>query len=604
MNKANKSMCYLVLTDKIELPIGYEKYIITDASCINAISWCKEHHVDYFVLPENWENSDSYIRDLQYLEKIQQKLVSYLSQELNNYHDISFSYDQWYIMLGQWSVNYLSVLYDKYLKLKKICNLQIRCKCDLYSVDNVDIPLDYIEFYEWIQDEKFHLFLYTLLYSNMEEAQKWIVSDTYIPYSKSRIELKKCEVYGKKAKLFRGLFRANKKMTGKLDSIAITDAYHYLPLSVKVQSVLLGLGSVSIYENHYNRARYLFDAEINLQWRNGIDHVCTKDEFLNIAYILVKKFLPSVCVENFDKLLSLMKNEYQYALQANKIIYDYSGMTSNEIHKAYLMIMKGKGAKLYDMQHGGSYGIDYDFHHDTEYKICDVFYSWGWHLENKLCDFQPMPIQKIIGRNKCERANCKRILYLGYARPKNILSLQEYSINADIEKVGEVEFFRSLSLKVKENLVVRLYKRNFGWWNTEESLERNVGGLKFDSGAHNSANLNKNYYEAVMSSRLLVAPVLSTTALEALALGVPILVKHKLEGIESEAYADLLELKRVGVLVESWDQFGLSLEQIYDSVEVWWNEPQRKEVIETFKKKYALTAKNARKIWLEKILEV
>lgn len=596
-------MNYLVLTDNSELPLEYEKYIISDAANVNAIEWCEQHHAKYTVLPRNWEDNLSYEKDLQYLEDVQQKLINYLTKSLNTYHQTSYSFEQWYVVLGQWTVNFLSIFYDKFLKFKEICDLQIECECDLYEADNADIPLDYMEFNGWIQEDDYHLYLFSFIYWQFEELHEWVKVRKIDSCIKKREQLIPCKC-GKKEKIYRFFFETYKKITGKMDEIVITDAYHYLPFSVKFGAAIRSVGYMSIYESYYGRRRFQLNSAIDYQWRLSQDVVEDDDIFLNIVFRCVYKLLPSVHVENFEKLFCLVREEYKYAFNAKKVIYDYSGMTSNEIHKAYLMVMKGKGAKLYDMQHGGSYGIDYSFHHDTEYRICDVFYSWGWKLENKLCEFQPMPVHKIMINNRNYQSGSKKILYLGYARQKYMLSLQEYSINVDIEKEGEIEFFKSLSLKVKKNLVVRLYKRNFGWWNTEESLGKTVEGLTFDLGVHSATNLNKNYYEAVMSSRLLVAPELSTTAIEALALGVPILVKHKLEGIECEAYEDLQELKKVGVLVETWEALNYSLEQIYDSVEDWWHEPQRKAVIETFKKKYALTEKNARKIWLDKILEV
>jgi putative transferase (TIGR04331 family) len=92
---------------------------------------------------------------------------------------------------------------------------------------------------------------------------------------------------------------------------------------------------------------------------------------------------------------------------------------------------------------------------------------------------------------------------------------------------------------------------------------------------------------------------LSTTFAEALAVNKPTILFWNPETNRlreaARPYYDLL--KRGGILFDTPEGAGRAVNQIYDDVETWWNDPERQNTVETFCKRFARNSPDAIELW-------
>ena len=59
---------------------------------------------------------------------------------------------------------------------------------------------------------------------------------------------------------------------------------------------------------------------------------------------------------------------------------------------------------------------------------------------------------------------------------------------------------------------------------------------------------------------------------------------------------------RVGIIAETPEKLAALVNTIHNDVEGWWNEPERQKVVNKICNKYAYFPKNAKEIWIKKIM--
>lgn len=586
----------LCLNDRTDLSLKYDNYIWIDEGCVEGIKWCENNDVKYRVISGYWITNDDILKSSVYLKHIKRQVLEYTKDLLNDYQETNFTISEWNIMLSFWMDAYITQFYDKYIRLKQIEKMGIECECELFDIEEYSVPLDYTEYLRLAQkSEKFHEYQYSQLISVMEPA-RCIKVIKYKQYFQDIIEPPRKTFGYYKTDVYKFLFGVYKGLTHSHDKVVLQESY--LPNKFLVEAMKKKPGAISNYIIDYHRhEKVKLNRHIDLEWRKK-NNIFPKenDEFLHIVISLLKRNLPIAYVEDFKYLQKRVKILYKYALEPNAVIYACGGVSYDEIFKTYLMSIRHTKAKFYDVQHGGNYGIDKEHLIPNETEISDYMYTWGWKItENFPCECRPMPAAKLIDDRLQHVKMGDDILYISYTSYKHICDLSRENIFYKEEMDSEIDFLKSLSNSLKSQMVVRLFPNEFGW-NVRKNIENNVIGMRFDE--------EPDYYKSLNRAKCVVLMRWSTTILEALYTDKPIIVLRKDGFVEPNAESDLKKLEDVGVLVKDWKALRKRLEDVYNNIDDWWNEPKRKNVIKEIKNKYIYMPENAKEIWINELLRL
>jgi len=117
---------------------------------------------------------------------------------------------------------------------------------------------------------------------------------------------------------------------------------------------------------------------------------------------------------------------------------------------------------------------------------------------------------------------------------------------------------------------------------------------------------NRSFFKSLASCRLFICDNLASTFIDALALNKPTLLFWNPETniLRPEAEGYYRDLKREGVLYHNPEEAATALNSVYDDVEGWWDESQRKTAVGKFCREFALTSRNAVKEWAQELNRV
>lgn len=588
-------MRYLGLEDSQEAPLGYEKYVWMSRRYSGGIEWCKKHKVDFSVIAENWETDEDMQNAGKYLMHVKKAVMDFAVTLLNEYHHTTFGINEWNIMLSEWVIMFIYAFYDKYLKLLKAEAMDQKFECDLYEVNADMAALDYTDYHNLVRTEDFCLYQYSQLYQEKCHCSNIKVRQ-FKKYKRAPIVYRKKTIGYYKILAYRTFIRGIKLLTRRQDEVVFQESY--LPFDFLLDVMWSKPGRITNYVNDYHRfERRKQDVKVDYEWRSteptlpDID-----DEFILLMCKLLKKNLPIAYVENLAFLQEKANKLYKFAQKPKAVFFANGGVSYDEVFKAYLMSIKHTGALFCDIQHGGNYGIERLPLMQNEYELCDYFYTWGWEINDLPCKCKPMPAAKLLDKRLQNVKTGRNILYVSYTFfRRDDCVLYNRSLFYDKERLKEIEFLKELSEPIKERLVVRLFPDDHGW-HVKEEINKNVSGIIYDDEA--------DFYLSLGKARLVVLMLWSTTILEALYVNKPILVLHCTSFPEDNALEDIRDLERTGILVRNWEDLGRRLNEIYQDIEVWWNEPERQSVVQRIRKKYTFMPRNAKELWANEILEL
>lgn len=581
----------------------YEKYIFIDDSCVNGIKYCKENGKNFDVVNRK-HLQNKHDRDV-YLQTCKEKVLPILVQELNKYHNIKYNEAQWQLLIGSWLNTLLFQFYDKYCKILSFNSYyDEQVNIILVEHDNDGSPpLDFAEFMDRSSNsDDYHLMMYDDLLQiielnnsiNIIEKKQFQYHFDYSFHIHSKY----------KAKIYNFLIQIYKSITRKNDKLVFSHCY--FPKGFTFRMMKKSKGYITDYiTNWYLMDRQNVPNTIDWLWRKNSISSDGLEHFEKIVCKLVKKYMPITYVEGFSFLMKRMKYRYRYAMNPNAIMYSCVQGQADEIFKVYLMEMKKNGVTLCDVQHGGNYSIDTSNSFSMEYDACDIFYTWGWTLQtNSKCLFKPMPISKMFditittandARNDNTLNDDNYILYINYLYPKHATSpsyrVEFHAINQE----EEIDFLKNLDERVKKRMKFRIYPEDYGWHFKDKLKAISKEEINYDT--------NHSLYKSLEKARLVIITDWSTTAIEALTYNKPTIILRKSENeIEEAAKPYIQRLIDAGIVVENWYALKKKVEEISNSIEIWWYDQKRQNAISAIKKRYAYLPINARYIWETEVL--
>ena len=278
--------------------------------------------------------------------------------------------------------------------------------------------------------------------------------------------------------------------------------------------------------------KYAFDpAE-----RSRVLHSCfvCGNEFEKIAHEYMILTMPVAYFEAAGEMMSKAKKIVS-SWNFRKI---YSSYTSMELMDYCFALARIKGAKIYGIQHSGTYGSS-EFAPRTEMVFSDEWCSWGWKYDG--ADYVKSKIRPIvmIRLPKYEHTTVNKadkILYAcNYPLYGNIGRCWDYSecIN------NEMRFIELLDERIRKKLYLRIDPNNLFNVKFAEQIQKKYKEIKIET------RYEISFSDSARQSRFVIDDYFGSPASESLLLGVPVVMFRADRNIApSPAYEHGIEILR------------------------------------------------------------
>lgn len=535
----------------------------------------------------------SYLNDSIEIEKFNHRvneiynlILPVISNYLNHIHKENYSNLYWERIIGFWLQTSITNYIDKFSRLNLAFKKESNIITNSISFSSFQLPLSTREFlYAARENDFFHLQQYSLILNEFFQGHV-----KYITHSFSFINDVKIN---DKTNLFIYIRNKIRKMLlSILDKGYTSKIAFYVSLFSNKELFTFFWKSRFRYAPILNDATVQIKREIDINMRSQITNFSTNNELANsILYSSVKYFLPIEILEGYEQI----SNEASNNIKTNipKSIFTGIGFYWSSQFSVWAAKCAELGTKIYGMQHGGTYGEVQVLNFESmERKISDKYITWGWSDDDKTI---PMPASRLISRKKKFVSKRNQILWVTTADSRfNYFVGQIVFGNRFLQYFDhQINLYKLLPNGIKNKIKVRLYKYDFRWKLRERFLDAypNI----------NFANNSENFIVQASNSKLVIIDHFGgTTFLELLSLNIPVIIvdSSNLFIHRSEASSLYKSLKDVGVVFTSNEEAAIQIPLIVNDIENWMLDKERKKAIDSFKNNFALTNKNAMKIWL------
>lgn len=555
--------------------------------------WCliygeKEKWSNYnFILPEyHWNNRKLLYKDYEKLNKIYEVFLGILSKRLNNMNSTNYDKEFWRIIIGHWLGYFIQIIYDRWTTINEVFNN--------YEIDNIYvldkqlkdlIPLNYADFKEKYATDEWN-----------EQIYKDIIF-----YKKFNVNVNKLDSFSEEdSKRI-----ANKPTINELLKTFITKNFN-INADMNVFFVETNMGwwedfilqfklgqiprissfpNLNLNKNNLDYENRKIPLKINFDFKNSSVEI----DFLNYICRAIPRYIPYLYFEGFKKNLKFLEgNKYISALKP-KFIFTSTGHFENESFKLWTALQQRSNAKLVIAQHGGFYGIGkYSFNEEHEKKISNFYLTYGWHEQNnhkiiKNCVIRKSPFKNI----KPKKDGICILVTASLRRYSNFISSLPIAHESwETYHQYQEKFVGCLNSSVKLKLLVRCMVPDWGNNHVKRwSDNKNVSYI--DDGKQNIKNL-------IYKSRIFVSTYNATSFLESLQANFPTLIywDKNIWETKKESLKYLEMLEEAGILHYSYKSAAEKLNEIWDDIEIWWNDPKLQILKDKFCDRYSNSIKS------------
>ena len=562
--------------------------------------WCKVfdqkqvwEKLDYEVLPYHWDDRKKLYEDYKYLDRIYERLLSELAEQLNALHEVNHSLRYWRIIIGPWLYWFTQILYDRYLSIRTAIDSGKVTGTWIPSIpENGFVPLDFLYYKRrfCIADD-YNLFLYGRIIEISGEIPyqtKSILLDSNITGDFSKNPTALLEKTGAQ-KL---LLNCSKIIPDRWIKFVFVNSYLK---TGNLASLQLALGQAPYMYSPFIPSK---DVPVEPDLRKKVSVTKGSSHFEKLLGSLVPEQIPIIYLEGYSDM-------NQRSLKAfpkyPKVIFTTNGLFSNEGFKFWVAQNAERGVKLAGAPHGGHSGTSaWSANESHEHKVADRYYTWGWKdpTEPKIV---PLTSGQLIGINEKIKPDTNGgILWVGASFPR--YSYAMYAVPVGPQVLSYIEdqeaFCKSVSPEVHDLLLLRLYPLERGWKEKKRWTDFDIS-LKVYQG-------KEPIYTQMNQSRLAVVTYIGTSYLETLAANFPTILfwnpDHSEIRPSAKPYFD--NLRRVGIQHDSPESAAKKVNEIYLDPLSWWMSPQVQEAKDLFCEQFSKTSRTWLSQWKKELLKL
>jgi putative transferase (TIGR04331 family) len=540
--------------------------------------WCKTNleqnskFMNQEVLEFTWDDIAKMEQGFEFCTKIYVEIMPIVQKFLNTYHSTNKSERYWEIIIGNWLITFIQVVYDRVETLNLLIAKYKEFDTIILSRENYITPIEYEDFvFKAIKDE-YNMQLYSeiLQYKGFNfPEQKYSTIQTK-NYSKKVNRVKKYIL-----KLF-NVFTYRPTFT-------LTSPYFAKGLFSYFKLFINSKGKVVF--NEFDE-KFDFSIVINKDKRELFEGLSSDKDFIKLLFSLFKVNFPLLFLEGYKDFDQFVKKQ--------NFCQTKNYLTSNGVHTNYIykfwIADNLERVKLFSIQHGGGYCIDsFNSHEFYEKRIVDLFFSWG----KQGGDF--LTHEKIS--QKCKPMKSGIILYCTTAYPKYMFRFQN-SYNSSAIPLLYIPMIISFFKYIQniDNILLRGYPHEYDY-KIVATIKDNFSNLKIDE--H-----QKSFHERLNESKLFVCDHMQTSYLETLAMNFPTVIYINQSCYSFEDMNQINLLVEANILFFNEKDAALHINNITNNIDHWWNSVKVQTARKIFCLNYAQSSENWAKDWIKKFQEV
>ncbi|MEW5691877.1 MAG: LIC12162 family protein [Candidatus Hydrogenedentota bacterium] len=522
----------------------------------------------YKIVTTPWKNkriSD----EILYIFDFLRFLIPHFTKILNEVHNVDKSQKYWKTILSAWLYDYISVIYDGYLRLKKSKDELGEFKT-YFTDENLYYPiLNHLYFLYLLNKDNYRLYLFSIIGREMglEGGRVNLVKQDYfgeyvsffLKHKKDR-DLKR--IFMKKLLIFLSVINPFLKKKIIVDGISSYDKFILsFKTGLNLHTDIPWRELDNLLLNRINKENI-----INQTSRDVFEKLPYRNKFEEILCKTMKFNFPVYYLEKYKKMLDLLKSHM------NKNIRSIMTVNWNNIEslKFTAASIADNNGKLIALQHGGAAGVTMNFPEELiDRYITDIYVSSGWmeekNIDSELCKVVPLPRTAYGRLNNTWLNKSDECVLVGNAILRYIYRIQPFYSPEDMEEYFEWKyvFFNSLDQNILNKFCYRPYPYEFGY-NEIERIKEKFPKMKFLT--------DVNLIEFMKGCRLVVSDHLATSYLESLIINVPTVLfwDKEIFRIRPSACSYFNNFQSVKILHYTPDDAAHHINQIFDNIESWW----------------------------------
>ena len=580
----------------------YETWSKTSLNLL-AGEWCrifKDENIlnqfKYEIAEYHWDDRGKYFKDSEYLRRINSRVLTLLTDELNNYHKTNYPKKFWQILIGPWLHKFTHIIFDKYEVLSQINNT--------YELDNTYIlnlnsenfvPTDTKMFTLFIRDDLWHHHIFSKILVNFFGIKYNFVD---LDRKSESVNIQNLDKKVKKNSITNFLnkldFISKKIFNPSKQKYFIKKSY----LSTKSEIILnLYLNKSLTYNFHTPEQYFHIDKSRRNNFLKNLNQI--DDKFFNVLIFMVKEQIPPIYLESFTELdKSLEKLEWP---QNPEKIFTANAYEFDEYFKIYSAKKVINGSKLIIGQHGGAHGMGkWNLPEEHQIDISDNYLTWGWRTENKKVKdgfvFTHLKSKSLKYETK------KKAIFITHPIERYSCKTQAWATGASqsYRYMNEhINFFNNLNDDIQKNFIFRVSKNADDLYKTHyiNRIQKNFPNIEIDT-------RNLKLYEQLNNCKLACSSSNSTSFLQTLSMNYPTLIfwnNHYFELRESSIkYFE--KLKSSGIFHTSAISASNHINSIWSDIDRWWKSDKVQESRKFFCDNY-VKIKNNKNYQLSKFIK-
>jgi putative transferase (TIGR04331 family) len=553
--------------------------------------WLKT--IDHVILDGLWESREYRIKSRQFVVERVTRYRKELSSVLNLAMGLDYGERTWGFLLDPWLFHFTSVLYDRVHKLENARNQLGDIYLNCFR-DDLPLALTSMDSFENFLDDRFNQQLVgdiaTALGIRVERCVDYLPKDDVLPKSivAKSLKYRACMAV---APLLRSMLEWWIKCW---KPVVILDSY--FPFAKTILLFLRSMGKILMVPSFFLLEKvpeFKEDESLRI-----LLAVTEEDRFDFVANKLFKKSFPVSLLEglkNYSEKIS--------ELEVIPVLGTAVNFHFNDEYKILASRVIESGNKMIGFQHGGNYTFEKNEFFCTGYfeKLnVDKFYGW----RETAFSGKFLPTAKLANLSSCKEARKKQVDFADIL----FVPLELYrfvhrqdSINADRilkDTINQQKFYLKLDKSVARHFLLRPYPQDYGRRYRERWLDLTEGKIRFDP--------NRKFCESLMACRIYVTDYISTTWLEALYMGVPVLLFFDIEKYFAldEVRGLFEDLQAVGIFHPSAESAASFLNEKYETIEEWWEMQETKEVVDKLRNHFYTDSGNFVKEWTRELLDL
>ena len=508
---------------------------------------------------------------IQEYQRIELYLLKILAKALNEIHGIQKSTRFWQIILGHWLRRA-----SKFIIFRIALLLYAKENFPLESViiysENLweNTPTDTCDFTDKINEERFILFVDTLLVSRILKDLK-LIRVKHNHDSKS-IDKPIGMTDLKQSRIKKIVHKLTTKLLCSENSPLISSLY-----TSKLNRIRLFFYLKSFPANLHIYNHPQIDVEINLREQLKSNLSCSQDGNHREQLILsiIPYILPRLYLEGFADF-------YNHGVKSNnntspRFILTANAFDTHESFKIRTALYTEKHIPYFVLQHGNNYGSNRYASPTVEEMTSDFFFTWGWTVKNNP-KYVPLAIQKFTSNTFPSPNKSGRCLIVMTHLPH---AFELWNVYGTFQKIvnSQQEFISNISSEISDDVDLRLHSAsqylNFG----EKEIALKV--LKKHQIQPNSVS----YFYALAQSRLVIFTSDSTGMLECLSYNYPcIAIVDNLKYVNCDFLPYYELLVKSNILFVDPIKAAKHVNAIYSDVDRWWFSTETQQARSIFSK--------------------